>query len=515
YSSIKHADMGGNVESEARYRQGDGYYAFVQNGTASNPLADNSAAPAPSTPQAQLSLSAKMLDKPPAAIAARDFTQDKAAMENAAQQAQIAAAQAQAAADSTTADAADRAAIAGDAAKRAAQTVADKAYALQQAAWQAAQDAERKAEEARALLETANKAKDAAEQAAHTALIKAQDSKAQAAAQAVQQEQTGNIGATVQATQEQVAQLPPPAMPALSPTITDRLPVSDIPASFAALVNAGRDEFRQQAYHAARDTFEQATQKQPMNQDAHFWLAMAYWHLYDYENAKDQLELTFRLNPFDTEGQVAKSRLPDIAAFLDKQGRPAVDSASQLQQTMRDVSRQAGSLQAQQYLNGEQTAASRINIAAIESDKIRRQTGQYLASARADADYYGYEPANLDEVSDLGYINAHYQITDGFVQATAARADAANRMTNVSDWQNYLLSSLGDQPHPGQPRLRAFGTNLYVQYYGDEGADSAPPTASTDPELKAIALRYQPPSGTMKATLLRQAYQNLKNSPAK
>jgi hypothetical protein len=274
-------------------------------------------------------------------------------------------------------------------------------------------------------------------------------------------------------------------------TSTPNAPAKSTPSSsFTALMKAGRSEFGQNAFHAARDTFEQAMVQNPGDQDAHFWLAMSYWHLYDYENANTQLKIVFRLNPFSTEGQVAKQQMLDITRYLTASQTPAVDPPSVVMQSMAQMEGQAYSLQSQKLLDGELASDWRTQQAYDESYRIQRDTNFYLRSEWRQGRRYGYIPANLGEVSDLGYIRSHYVLTDGLAQAARAQQDAALRAGNVQDWENSLLSQMSQPARTGQPQLRAFGTNLYVQYYGNDDPSYQRPVAAADPPLLSEAMKY-------------------------
>lgn len=261
---------------------------------------------------------------------------------------------------------------------------------------------------------------------------------------------------------------------------------SNAPATVAALMQEGRSEFAQKAFHAARDTFEQATQKSANDQDAHFWLAMAYWHLYDYSNAKAQLEIVFRLNPFNTEGRVAKSQMLDITQYLAKDNSPPVDSPDIVAHSMAQMQHQADCLENQKLSDGELTAAHRTWAGIREANKIQAQTDGFFNPG------WGWRPWYMRDVSDWGYIRSNYAYMDGLRQAELSRLDAAQRANNVQDWANSLLSQMSAPWRPGQPHLRAFGTNLYVQYYGDEDPYNPTPVAAPDPPLQATALSFHP-----------------------
>jgi hypothetical protein len=255
--------------------------------------------------------------------------------------------------------------------------------------------------------------------------------------------------------------------------------------SFDDLMKEGKNEYAQNAFHAAKDTFEEAVQDQPKNQDAHFWLAMSNWNLHDYESTQDELRIVFALGPFSSQGMVARSRLMDMAAYFESQKHPVANSPFVVRQAIRQISHQASWLQIQKTIDGENTAQFRTDLAGYEADKIIADTNRYLRSEYRIGRAYGYRPSNLGEVSNLGYIRAHYVRADGRVQALGAMRDARQRSLNVQDWQNYLLRGLGDAPHQGDPHLNALGTNLYVQNYGDR---NVPRTEPSDPPLRATAL---------------------------
>lgn len=253
------------------------------------------------------------------------------------------------------------------------------------------------------------------------------------------------------------------------------------PISFAVLMNEGRNEYMQRAFHAAEQTFGQAVERQPDSQTAHYWLAMAKTRLIDYEGAHEEFNLAFRLNPFSDEGKECRTRLMEVAATLEKMQHAPVDSPKIISRTMATIARQSSSLQAQKFREGEATANYRVRLASYEAGR---------------GGYFGGTRWGRGEVSNRRFIGNHYILTDGYVQAAHARLDANHRAIGIQESQNSLLQQLADHPRPGSPQLRAFGTNLYVRYYGKESSDgSEPMVAPEDPPLRASAASFSNQKG--------------------
>jgi tetratricopeptide (TPR) repeat protein len=242
----------------------------------------------------------------------------------------------------------------------------------------------------------------------------------------------------------------------------------------AALVNEGRNEYMQKAFHAAEESFGQAVGLQPANQDAHYWLGMAKLRLLDYEGAQQELRLAFQLNPFSDEGKECRARLLDVAATIEKLQLAPVDSPKVVRQTMAIMSRQAASLQAQKFKDAQAAANFRVHLANLEAGRRG-----YVGGVQ------GWAPGA--DMSNRSYMNVHHLLADGRVQALHAHRDGVQRARHIQESQNDLLHLLSEHPRPGQPQLRALGTNLYVRYYGKDSEDGTTSIPPSDPPLKATA----------------------------
>jgi len=276
-------------------------------------------------------------------------------------------------------------------------------------------------------------------------------------------------------------------LPAAAGKKLPAMPTSGAQFTTDGALKEGENFFQQNAFHAAEDSFTRVCEKNPRDQRAHFWLALTRMRLYDYDGAKQEMQMAFALNPFSDIGQKARANILDLSQLLDKERRQPVDSADQMRRTIRDMRRQAASLQAQKYMDGALAARWARYSGQMDAQRVRTSYGDYYSRGRR---LHRIRINSPYDVSNLAMIRSNYALTDSYVRGANARRDAADRQQGIQDYMNSALREMGDRPHPGQPRLRAFGSNLYVHYYGTDAADSPPAVAPDDAPVKAVAIHY-------------------------
>lgn len=295
----------------------------------------------------------------------------------------------------------------------------------------------------------------------------------------------------------------------------DTKPESQGPASASAAYDRAMEYMNQRAYHAAEEALEGACSLSPGEPKYHYWLGRVRQLLNDPKGAKEEFETAFRLNPFGKYGAVSKDAMIGSAEAVDVREHPPVDSPKVTQQTLRIINAQAKDAMKSRLTDGLRTATWRITLGDIEIQKINGtandqiQDAQALyqsamANARAGATgtsrhfarrgFSGDSMArqasqnlsdDLAQIEQWRQLQTSYQYYDARVQALRAQIDARERATHIQSSANELADQLAQPYKPGQPRLRAFGTNLYVRYYGSEASDGSDRLPPADPGLKA------------------------------
>ncbi len=266
----------------------------------------------------------------------------------------------------------------------------------------------------------------------------------------------------------------------------------------------GMDLFNQRAYHAAEEAFECASTLSPGNPEYHYWLARDRQQLNDAEGAHGEFEIAFRLNPFGKLAAASKEGMLATAERSALEARPPVDTPDIMKGAISTINSQAKEAMGARLTDGLQIANWRIRLGDIEADNIERQansqtqdayTPRFYGNRYGNRFYPGRRRSILNwndrtEISNLTQVKIAYQLADARVQATRAQTDARIRATAIEASANSLYQLLAQPYKPGEPRLRAFGTNLYVRYYGSEPSDGLHQPPPVDPGLKASPLFY-------------------------
>jgi tetratricopeptide (TPR) repeat protein len=259
------------------------------------------------------------------------------------------------------------------------------------------------------------------------------------------------------------------------------------PAAFAAsYVDQGMEAYDQKRYYAAEDLFNKALQENPGNQSVYYFLGKTLEHLYDTKSAKEAYQNCFRINPFSVQGKYAKQAVTQLSGQIEADNHTPADTPQMTAKTISEINRQAADSKQRYDKVGTQQAAWSITKANNELAQLgyryRMSTANLGPNTRKGT-------INMGDMSSMYAINTSYIRTDGQVQANLARAAAAKAQTELQTSANNLEYLLADKKQPGEAKLRAFGTNLFVRYYGNE--DHEAPTAPPDPmiELKATQMR--------------------------
>lgn len=238
-----------------------------------------------------------------------------------------------------------------------------------------------------------------------------------------------------------------------------------IPRAIAGALEEGVEQYYYKRFHTAAMCFEEACAKDPMNWKPHFYLARTLEQLREYEAAKAEFEYCFRLNPFSKEGRLAKQAVLDLAT--DRERRKVVaDDPMIVQQALRLLNAQSADAKSRIRSASERTATERMRLAAERLNmRVETNPNRYRR--------WYYRPD--EEVSGRSYIQNSWHRNDAMREAALARMEGVRRAAEIQKSANNLKLLIADPSNkPGNAKLRALGTNLYVRFYGSPERDDVP-----------------------------------------
>lgn len=301
--------------------------------------------------------------------------------------------------------------------------------------------------------------------------------------------------------------LPPISMltPELMPMPTPGAPAKE---TFQSISAEAVDDYKAQRYHACCEKLMKAVTLKPTDAVTYYRLGDVLTILRDDQGAKEAYSACFKIDPFGPVGKMARSKVLGFAQRdMYTQFAPQ-DTPTVVAHTINQIDRQTADIVSRYNQEGQSWADWRTRLGAIEAQKIQNETSLRLAEMRgmyngyrSNYGYYGRSRGygstgaasayDQREISNLGQINSSYQRTDAQVQGNKARIEAAGKATSVTESAANLKDLMMAPYFPGDAKLKALGTNLYVRYYGDDTPSYDLPPVPEDPiqELRAKALR--------------------------
>ncbi|MBP9091480.1 tetratricopeptide repeat protein [bacterium] len=223
-------------------------------------------------------------------------------------------------------------------------------------------------------------------------------------------------------------------------------------------------ELRQKRYHAAADAYLKVISINPRYSPAYAYLGDILVKLKDYEGAKEAYRAGFEVDPFGQYGRYGKAKLMGLAkrdAYMRTQPQ---DSQLVVERTLKLINRQSNDLSSIHAAEGQRWSRWRTDLANIQLRRIAQESNtsvNYLSRR-------GYQGYDDREQSNLANLRNNYVRNDAAVQATKIRAEAARKAAFVAQSAADLKAQMMQPVRPGNARLRALGTNLYVRYYGSD-----------------------------------------------
>jgi len=258
-------------------------------------------------------------------------------------------------------------------------------------------------------------------------------------------------------------------------------------AHATSLINEGREHFLARRFYAAEDCFNRASQADPQNQMIRFYLGQTLENLYDDQAAKAAYTDCFRINPFNEQGNAAKKALLQLNGRVEERAHQATDTPEVTKKTVEMINRQSREMQAN-YIHwgnaNSQRAISMGNRISARNGYFEPMTWSGVRGGRRLYDYSG-----MEDWSNSGQIRTSWVRADAQVQALRHQSASVQSARELAATAANLEALIAEKKRPGEAKLRALGTQLYVRYYGTEDHDA--PTPPQDPliELKATELR--------------------------
>jgi len=260
-------------------------------------------------------------------------------------------------------------------------------------------------------------------------------------------------------------------------------------AAFAdSLVDQGMEAFDQKRFYAAEDFFNKALAQNPGNQSVYYFLGKTLENLYDPKSAKEAYQNCFRINPFSVQGKYAKQAVTRLSGQIEGDKHTPADTPEQTSKTIDMINRETADAKQRYGATANREAAWAGTRANNELKSLGYRMSSDLSAISRGGRGRG-TTYQMGEMSNMYAIRTSYIRSDGQVQANLARAAGTQAQAELQSSANNLQYLLADKKHEGQAKLRAFGTNLFVRYYGNE--DHEPQTAPPDPlvQLRATQLR--------------------------
>lgn len=275
-----------------------------------------------------------------------------------------------------------------------------------------------------------------------------------------------------------------------------------LPALTAAPVKAGKGKkltFNQQyavaaqnirtkRYHAAADDLLKVINMNPRYSPAYAYLGDVLLKLHDYEGAKEAFRAGFEVDPFGQYGRYGKAKLMGLAqreAYMRTQPQ---DTPIVVERTIKLINRQSNDLSGRHIVEGQTWSKWRTDLANIQLRRIAQDSNQSMTMLRR-RNYSLY--TENDELSDINMLRTSYLRNDAVVQGMRARAEATRKAAHVAQSAANLKSLMMQPSRPGNAKLRALGTNLYVRYYGSDTPSWSETPVPEDPTVELAARAHK------------------------
>ncbi len=242
-------------------------------------------------------------------------------------------------------------------------------------------------------------------------------------------------------------------------------------------------DIRLKRYHAAADGLLKVINMNPRYSPAYAYLGDVLIKLKDYEGAKEAYRAGFEVDPFGQYGRYGKARLMGMAAREGYMRTQPQDTPQVVERTIKLINRQSNDLGNRYATEGQTWSRWRTDLANIQLRRLAQDSHSQAQVLRRR----GYQLYNDNEMSNLENLRTSYLRNDAIVQGTRARAEATRKAAFVAQSASNLKSLMMQPTRPGNAKLRALGTNLYVRYYGSDTPSWTEAPVPEDPAIELAA----------------------------
>ncbi len=262
------------------------------------------------------------------------------------------------------------------------------------------------------------------------------------------------------------------------------------------LIEEGKEHFKARRFYAAEDCFNRASQTDPQNQLIHYYLGQTLEQLYDAKAAKAAYTDCFRINPFNEQGVAAKQALVHLSGRVEAEAHAPVDDVKVTAKTIEMINRQVADGQARYVRWGNSNSAHAISIGNMSAARMGYDAQMSLRGVRRGGRLYDYGGGR--DVSNSSEIRSSWIRADAQREALKHQIAAVQSCRELAASAANLEALIAEKKRPGEAKLRALGTQLYVRYYGDEDHESPTPPQDPPIELRATELSLKGLSGLSK-----------------
>lgn len=279
--------------------------------------------------------------------------------------------------------------------------------------------------------------------------------------------------------------------PKASPTDTQIKPKSK--QSFRQAYNAAVNDMKLRRYHAAADEFLEAIRLNPYDPASYAYLGETLLALKDRGGATESFKACFEVAPSSTYGRYAKGKLMALSAQNAYLNAAPQDSPKVVARTIDQINRQSKDLGRRYNTEFQNWSKWQAALHGMQSSRIARTANGRLRQVYGDDVATGNGWRQEAEFSNQSYIRNVRNQSAGMTRMVREQNNARLKALYVAESAANLKDQLLKAPRPGDARLRALGTNLYVRYFGDENSSERSMPVPEDPpiELRATALKLK------------------------
>ncbi|MBX9687644.1 MAG: tetratricopeptide repeat protein, partial [Candidatus Obscuribacterales bacterium] len=251
-------------------------------------------------------------------------------------------------------------------------------------------------------------------------------------------------------------------------------------ADSLASLRQGIEKYRARDYNQALKLLAKASEEDPYNAEAHYYLANAHVFLHDGNAAMAEYSRCFELEPLSNYGQYSRQALlafgKKFQGLVSNRAVPqknrehlAPDDPKSIKQAVEMIRAQTCERDRLHHEQAEGAAKTAVSAAEAAGQRINQSASELLEDLTPPNKQLS--PAleeELHEIQQKAAFAGQRARLDGQQQAHQHMSAATQRSAHVEKSASNLLYLIGESPKPGHVKVKAAGTNLYVRNYGME-----------------------------------------------